>query len=149
LYLTYRRKLPVFTQLAKTGGILAATVLSAILAALVGDQAINPTEWINVFIGAAGVLAVYVVPNVAGSSAAYAKGFVAALSAVLVLLQSLISDGVSGTEWVQLALAALGALGVVGLPGPMVTPRETVSRRSTPPTPPTPPMTPTPPTVTE
>lgn len=106
-------------NLAKAMGILLATVLSAILAALTGDQSISPTEWVNVVIGAVGVVAVYVVPNVTGSTAAYAKGIVAALSAVLVLLQSLISDGVSGTEWIQLAMAALGALGVIALPGPM------------------------------
>lgn len=105
-------------NLAKVGGILVATVLSAILAALTGDQSISPTEWVNVIIGAVGVLAVYVVPNVSGSAATYAKGIVAALTAVLVLAQSMISDGISGTEWIQLAMAALGALGVVALPGP-------------------------------
>ena len=108
-------------NLAKVGGILVATVLSAILAALTGDQTVSPTEWVNVVIGAVGVASVYVVPNVTGSSAAYAKGIVAALTAVLVLAQSLVSDGISGTEWIQLAMAALGALGVVALPGPMVT----------------------------
>lgn len=105
-------------NLAKVSGILVATALSAILAALTGDQTIEPTEWVNVIIGAVGVLAVYVVPNVTGSAATYAKGIVAALTAVLVLAQSMISDGISGTEWIQLAMAALGALGVVALPGP-------------------------------
>ena len=108
-------------NLAKVFGILAATVLSAILAALTGDQHVSPTEWVNVAIGAVGVLTVYVVPNVEGSIGKYAKAAVAGAAAVLALLQSLISDGISGTEWIQLALAMLGALGVGVLPGPIVT----------------------------
>lgn len=104
---------------AKAAAALAATVLSCVLAALTGDGSIDPTEWINVIIAGVGVVSVYVVPNVASGIAQYAKLAVSALTAVLVLAQSMISDGISGTEWIQLALAALGALGVVALPGPV------------------------------
>jgi hypothetical protein len=40
----------------------------------------------------------------------------AVLTAVLTLLTSVITDGISNTEWLQLALAALAALGVVAVP---------------------------------
>lgn len=114
-------------NLAKVGGILVATILSAVLAALTGDQTIDPTEWINVLIGAVGVVVVYVVPNVEGSIGKYAKGAVAVAMAGLVFLQSGISDGMTSTEWIQLGLAMLGAVGVGVLPGPMVTGAVTAS----------------------
>jgi hypothetical protein len=50
----------------------------------------------------------------------YTKPIVAAASAVLVLWQSLASNGMVPAEWIQLVLAALGALGVLAAPGPKV-----------------------------
>ncbi len=56
----------------------------------------------------------YVAPNVAG--AAYTKAVLAALMAALTLAVNLIDGGLSGTEWLQLLIAALGAVGVYAVP---------------------------------
>jgi hypothetical protein len=44
----------------------------------------------------------------------------ATVAAVAVLLQSVITDGISAAEWLQLLMAALGAIGVYAVKGPVV-----------------------------
>lgn len=99
---------------AKALAAVVATVLSALVAALVGDAVITTVEWVNVAIAGTGAAAVFTAPNVPG--ARYTKSVLAVLTAVLVLLTSVITDGITSTEWLQLALAALGALGVYAIP---------------------------------
>lgn len=93
---------------------VVATVLAAILAALTGDNAISATEWVNVAILAVGAAGVFAAPNVPGAT--YTKSVLAVLAAVLAVLASAIVGGISTTEWIQIALAALGALGVYAVP---------------------------------
>lgn len=94
-------------------GILAAlaAALVAVGAALTGNNHIDPSEWVTVAIAAVGAASVWVAANVNGAS--YVKGAIAFLTAALVVLQTSIVDGVTTTEWVQIAIAALGAIGVV------------------------------------
>jgi hypothetical protein len=99
---------------AKSIAMIVATVLSAIVAALVGDNAISAHEWVNVGISAVGAAAVFTAPNVPG--AMYVKQVLAILAAVLMLLNNVIDGGIDLSEWLQLALAALGALGVIAAP---------------------------------
>lgn len=100
---------------AKAFAAVIATALSAVLAALLTDNAIDTVEWINVAIAAAGALSVFTAPNVPG--APVTKSALAVITAVLVLAVSLIGDGaLSLVDWVQLATAALGALGVYAIP---------------------------------
>lgn len=98
----------------KSIAALVATLLSAILASLAGDQMISSAEWVNVAIAGVGAAAVFAAPNVPGAN--YTKSILAVLAAILVVLNSSISDGVSNEEWLQMALAALGALGVYAAP---------------------------------
>lgn len=107
---------------SKAIAAVLATILAAIVAAL-GDGSINPVEWINVAILAVGACAIFAAPNVPG--APVTKAILAVLSAVLVLLTSFIGDGMLTTsEWLQLAVAALGAAGVYAVPN-----KGTVHRR--------------------
>lgn len=99
---------------AKFGAAVVATVLSAVLAALLGDSVISPQEWVNVAVLGVGALAVFAAPNVPG--AAYTKSIIAVLTAVLTVLASVIVGGVGTVEIIQIALAALGALGVYAVP---------------------------------
>lgn len=99
---------------AKAGAAVVATVLAAVISALTGDGVISAVEWINVAIVGVGALAVFAAPNVPG--ARYTKAVLAVLSAVLVLLVNVIVGGVTVSEWLQLAMAALGALGVYAVP---------------------------------
>jgi hypothetical protein len=93
---------------------IVATVLTALVAAMVGDAIITVVEWVNVAIAGTGAAAVFAAPNVPGAK--YTKSVLAVLTGVLMLLTSVITDGITSTEWMQLALAALGALGVYAAP---------------------------------
>lgn len=98
----------------KSVAAVVAAVLSAVVAALVGDAVVTAVEWVNVAIAGTGAAAVFSAPNVPG--ARYTKSVLAVLTAVLVALNSSITDGITTTEWLQLALAGLGALGVYAAP---------------------------------
>lgn len=93
---------------------VVATVLSAVAAALTGDNNIDPTEWLNVVLLAAGAAAVFAAPNVPG--ARYTKVVLAVITAVVTAAASLILDGISTTDLLQLVLAGLGAVGVYAAP---------------------------------
>jgi hypothetical protein len=100
---------------SKAVAMVVATILVALVPALAGDNAIDAQEWINVAIVGVGAAAVFAGPNVPGAK--YTKLILAALSAVLVLLVSFISDNnISTSEVLQLVVAALGALGVYAVP---------------------------------
>lgn len=99
---------------AKTLAAVLATVLSAVVAALTGDGAIDVGEWVNVAILAVGAASVFAAPNVPG--AAVTKAVLAVLTAVLTLAVNLIVGGLDLSEWLQLGVAALGALGVYAVP---------------------------------
>lgn len=98
---------------AKAVAQIVATGLSALIVALTGDGAFSDVELINVAIAVVGAVGVFYVPN--APHGAVAKAVVATLMAVLTLAVNLIADGVTISEWLQLAMAALGALGVYGV----------------------------------
>lgn len=98
---------------AKTIAMIVATGLSAMLVALTGDNAFDNVELINIAIAVVGAIGVLYVPN--APNGPVAKAVVAVLMAVLTLAVNLISDGITVSEWLQLAVAALGALGVYGV----------------------------------
>lgn len=102
------------TKYAKFGAQIVATILAAILAALTGDGVIDPVEWVNVAVLAVGAAGVFASPNVPGSR--YTKVALSVLAGVLTVLTSAIIGGIDVTEWIQIAMAALGALGVYALP---------------------------------
>jgi hypothetical protein len=99
---------------SKAVAAVVATVLAAVVAALTGDNAIDATEWVNVAILAVGACSVFAAPNVPG--AAFTKSVLAALSAGLVVLASVIIGGLDTVELLQIGLAVLGALGVYAVP---------------------------------
>ena len=102
------------SQYSKFFAAVVATVLSAVMAALFGDGVISNPEWVNIAIAGVGACAVFAAPNVPG--AVYTKSILAVLTAVLTVLSSTITGGISTTEWIQIALAGLGALGVYAVP---------------------------------
>ena len=94
--------------------IVVATILSALSAALVGDNIISPQEWVNVAILAVGAAGVFAAPNVPGAK--YTKSILAVLAAVLTVLVTVIVGGVGTAEVIQMALAGFAALGVYTVP---------------------------------
>lgn len=98
------------TNYSKLFAAVVVTVLSAVSAALFGDNTISSPEWVNIAIAGVGACAVFAAPNV--PFAKYTKSVLAALTAALTILASAISGGVHTTEWIQIVIAALGAVGV-------------------------------------
>jgi len=97
-----------------------ATVLAGLIPLLV-DHQLSGVELTNTLLLLLSAVTVYVVPNLTDTVAKYAKGTVAVGTAVATLLISLFADGtyaLDTSEWIQLALAALGAVGVVGFKAP-------------------------------
>jgi len=97
---------------------VVVTVLSAILAATMGNSAIDPTEWVNVAIAGVSACLVFAAPNVPGANVT--KAIVAVLLAGLTVAASAIVGGITYTEWIQIAVAAAGAVGVYALPNTQV-----------------------------
>jgi hypothetical protein len=85
--------------------IVVATILSALSAALVGDNAVIPEEWVNVAILGVGAAGVFAAPNV-----------LAVLAAGLTVLATVILGGITTAEIIQIVVAGLGALGVYSVP---------------------------------
>jgi hypothetical protein len=99
---------------------VAATVIAAIIAMLNGAAPHGPSDWVNVVVIGLGAIAVLGAGNLPVGVWAHTKAIVSAATAVAVLLQSVITDGISSAEWLQLLIAALGALGVFAVKGPVV-----------------------------
>lgn len=105
-------------------GKAVAQVLATVLAALVpllSAGSLSPSEVFSVVLIGVSALGVGLVPNLNAGVAKYAKGAVAVATAVLTLVVSFVADGsyvISGVEWAQIVIAALGAVGVVGLRAP-------------------------------
>jgi drug/metabolite transporter (DMT)-like permease len=107
----------------KTYGKFIAQVLATVVAAIVAalaDNRLDTPEWINVVIVGLGAVAVLGAGNLPSGVWSHTKTIVAAATAGAVFLQSAISDGITGAEWLQLLLAVVGALGVFAAPGPKV-----------------------------
>lgn len=86
------------------------TILSAVGAALTGDEVISANEWVNIAIAGVTAAGVFAAPNVPG--ARYTKAVLAVLGAGLAVMASAIIGGVTYTEWIQIIVAGAGAVGV-------------------------------------
>lgn len=93
--------------------VLAAGV-SAATVGLTGDGVVDSVEKINIAIAVITAASVFAGPNVPG--ARITKFVLAALGAVLTLAVNLIADGITTSEWLQLASAAVGAVLVYAVP---------------------------------
>lgn len=109
---------------------VVAAVLAAVVAALNGADHPGASDWVNCAIVSLGAIAVLGAGNLPEGVWRYAKLLVSTATAVAVLLQSVLTDGISSAEWIQLGLAALGALGVYGSPAPVVYNAEQVGRHA-------------------
>lgn len=111
-------------QVIAAGGVVA-------MAALTGDQRIDPSEWVNVVLAVLGAAAVFTAPNIPG--AAYIKTTLAVLTAVAMAAAALVADGISWTDAGQLLLAALAALGVKLAPSLSTVPARAATAEANPP----------------
>jgi hypothetical protein len=93
---------------------VGAALVGAAGAALTGDSHINPGEWLNIVILTCGAAAVFAAPNVPG--ARYTKLVLAGITAAATAAASLVVDGISVTDAIQILAAVFGALGVHAAP---------------------------------
>lgn len=100
----------------KSIAMLLATVVMAGIAGYreLSADGMTPSEWVTVVIALFTTITVWAAANV--PSFARAKTFVAAVGLVLNLLVSVIVGGITGDEWLLLAVNFLGALGVAVAP---------------------------------
>ncbi len=96
-------------QYAKAGAAVLAAGVSAILAALTGDQHISTLEWVQVLIAIATAATVFTAPNVPG--ARVTKAAVAVIMTGLTAVVNVVgAEGTTDTNWWQLLSAAAGAI---------------------------------------
>lgn len=103
---------------SKAVAMVIATIVSAIVAALAGDEVISATEWVNIVVIGLGAISVGIVPNLNTGIAEYAKGVIAFVTAASILAMTLMDGGLTTSEWLQIAIAGGAAIGVVALPAP-------------------------------
>lgn len=93
-------------------GLVLATVLGAGYTAL-QDNRIDASEFFMILTTFCTAFTTYIVPRAAG--ARWLKPATAVVGAVITTLgAAFITDGISGQEWVLVALSGLAALGVLG-----------------------------------
>lgn len=84
------------------------------------DNVVTGEEALNFVIIGLGALVVYVVPNMPTGVAAYSKTIAAFIIAGIVMLISLLSGGVTLSEWLQVIVAAFAGIGTLV---PNITPK--------------------------
>ncbi|WP_066041881.1 hypothetical protein [Herbiconiux solani] len=105
----------MLTTYAKSILTIIASAVTILIAAL-SDNVVTVPELVNVAIAIVTAVGVYLVPNLDDGLARYFKFIVAILGAALTALASVLTDGVTGAEWLQIFLAALAAIGVAVVP---------------------------------
>lgn len=103
------------THYAKALLYIALAVVGVLVTAL-ADEQLTVDELVNVAIIGVGAITVYLVPNLPSGIGAYAKVIVTFVVAGLVALQSFLTDGITTTEWLQIAVAAFAGIGVYVIP---------------------------------
>lgn len=100
---------------AKSIVYIALAVVGVLVTAL-ADDIITTSELVNVGIIGVGAIATYLVPNLPEGPGGFLKAAVAFLAAALVALQSFLTDGITTSEWLQIAVAAFAGIGVYIIP---------------------------------
>lgn len=100
---------------AKSLLYIALAVVGILVTALADDR-LTIDELINVAIIGVGAITVYLVPNLPAGVGRYTKVIVTFVVAGLVALQSFLTDGITTTEWLQIAVAAFAGIGVYIIP---------------------------------
>lgn len=103
------------THYAKSLLYIALAVVGVLVTALT-DDLITVDELVNIGIIGVGAIVTYLVPNLPEGVGRYAKVIVTFVIAALVALQSFLTDGVTTTEWLQIAVAAFAGIGVYVTP---------------------------------
>lgn len=85
-------------------------------AAALSDGVISAAEGINLGIQGGGAIVTYVVPNLPEGPGKYLKLIVQGATAAGVVANSVLTDGITTGEWLQIGAAALGVFTVYAIP---------------------------------
>ena len=99
--------------------IACVTAILASLSGIVGGPPAHwsALQWAIVASSVATAFTIWIVPELATGIAGTAKGIAAAVVSLAALVTpTLLADGISGSEWVGLAMAALSILGALFYP---------------------------------
>lgn len=99
------------SKYSKAIASLIAAVLGVLVTAL-ADNLIDTNELVNIAIFLLTSIGVYLIPNLPAKTGNALKFWIALLGAGLQALASYMSDGVTTSEWLLIAIAVLGVLGV-------------------------------------
>ncbi|MEU4016169.1 hypothetical protein AB0E56_13000 [Microbacterium sp. NPDC028030] len=94
--------------------------IAGVLVTALTDNIVTTSELVNVGIVGVGAVGVYVVPNSPEGVARFLKTAVAFVAAALVALSSFLTDGITTSEWLQIAVAAFAGIGVYIIPNEAV-----------------------------
>lgn len=90
--------------------------IAGVLVTALTDNVVTTPELVNVGIIGVGAVGIYVVPNAPEGAARFMKTAVAFVVAALVALASFLTDGITTSEWLQIAVAAFAGIGVYIIP---------------------------------
>jgi hypothetical protein len=107
----------------KAAGQLLAAMVIAVLPLVTSAAPATPTEWINTVLVALGAGTVYIAQNQPdGGVWHYTKTIMSALTAAGVVAVSALTDGITATEWYQIAAAAVAVVAVYLVPNDATAP---------------------------
>lgn len=95
---------------------LIGAVLVAVLPLLTGDHHLATSEWVNILLVALGAATVYIAGNLPTGPWQLTKTIMSALQAGAVVLVSVLTEGVTATEWFQVGAAILTVWAVYQVP---------------------------------
>lgn len=101
------------TRYAKAAVAVIAAVATALVAVLT-DDTVTTSEWLQVAIAGTSAVVVWLAANV--PDAPTAKTWAAATLAALQAVAAAITGGITGPEWIGIALSVAAVLGVWGTP---------------------------------
>lgn len=90
--------------------------VAGVLVTALSDDTVTTSELVNLAVIGVGAVGVYLVPNLPTGVAQYGKTAVAFVTAALVAVLSFLSDGITPSEWLQIAIAAFAGIGVYIVP---------------------------------
>lgn len=101
------------------GPLIGGLVMAGVMAyrGMSEDNTITSPEWVLFFMHLLMIVSVWGAANIPGWTRG--KSLQAAVFAVLALLASLVTGGITGDELAQLAITFLSALGVAATPQPL------------------------------
>ena len=107
---------PWFATYGKSLALLAGGIV--VVLQNVTSDGIQQAEWFTLATAVVGGITTYIVPNLVGGIAKYAKAITYTAAIVIGALPAMVDGGMTSGEWFSLAVLVATNLGVIVLPAP-------------------------------